>query len=182
MWLLPLATMLLRGRAPLPHPLRTPSPHPLRMPPPRATLDCTFDNVRIALDDFASAATSMFGRHSQAASIGITGDIEIVELDGPVVYVALRGKFWHRRETVLRNARAYLLQQIPELIDVDVANPDDLLDEIIDEETGVVAEDRHSPDYNGDREALKYQGIDPDQRGPFPEPTGGFRPGGSMLS
>ena len=65
---------------------------------------------------------------------------------------------------------------------MDVADPDDLLDEIYDEETGALTEDRHSPDYNGDREALQYQGIDPDLRGPFPIPAGGFRPGGSIYS
>ena len=104
-----------------------------------------------------------------------------MELDGPIVYVALTGKFWHRRDTVLENARTYLMQKIPELADVDVADQDKLLDEIVDEETGAVTENRQSPDYNGDREALKYQGIDPDIRGPFPEPAGGFRPGGSIF-
>ena len=121
----------------------------------------------------------MFGRHERAASVGITGEIELVELDGPVVYVKISGAFWHRRDTVLENARTYLLAEIPELIDVDVLNPDDLLDEVTDEETGVT-EYRQSPDFNGDREALKYQGIDPDIRGPFTEPAGGFRPGGSI--
>ena len=34
----------------------------------------------------------------------------------------LRGRFWHRRETVLRNAAAYLQQRIPELAEV-TTNP-----------------------------------------------------------
>ena len=51
-----------------------------------------------------------------------------------------------------------------------------------DEDTGDVLEDRRSPDWNGDRQTLAYQGIDPDTRGPFPNAQGGFRPGGSMLS
>ena len=92
------------------------------------------------------------------------------------VSVELRG------ETVVRNARAYLLQEIPELIDVVLADPDDELDQVTDPETGLVVEDRRSPDYNGDRETLTYQGIDPDTRGPFPSGTGGLRPGGSMFS
>ena len=100
----------------------------------------------------------MFGRHERAASVGITGEIELVELDGPVVYVKISGAFWHRRDTVLENARTYLLAEIPELIDVDVLNPDDLLDEVTDEETGVT-EYRQSPDFNGDREALKVPGY-----------------------
>jgi hypothetical protein len=83
---------------------------------------------------------------------------------------------------VLRNARAYLMQRIPELADVCIAEEDDLLDEIFDEETGALLEDRRSPDWNGDRAALAYQGIDPDQRGPFPSAVGGLRPGGSIFS
>jgi hypothetical protein len=46
----------------------------------------------------------------------------------------------------------------------------------------MLLEDRQSPDYNGDRETLIYQGIDPDSRGPFPNAQGGFRAGGSMFS
>ena len=82
----------------------------------------------------------------------------------------------------MRNARAFLMAAIPELSDVELADPDDELDVIYDEETGAVVEDRRSPDFNGDRETLTYQGIDPDTRGPFADPTGGLRPGGSMFS
>ena len=42
------------------------------------------------------------------------------ELDGPCVYLTLSGRFWHRRETVLANAAAFLRQRIPEIADVDV--------------------------------------------------------------
>ena len=34
----------------------------------------------------------------------------------------------------------------------------------------------------GDRETMEYQGIDPDNRGPFAWGAGGFRPGGSLFS
>ena len=124
----------------------------------------------------------MFGRHRACAEVGITGEVQYVDLDGPVVLLALRGRFWHRRETVLNNARAYLLNAIPELADVELADPDDELDVVTDPETGVVVEDRRAPDWNGDRETLQYQGIDPDTRGPFPQAQGGFRAGGSMFS
>ena len=55
-------------------------------------------------------------------------------------------------------------------------------DVVRDDETGDLLDDRRAPDYNGDREAMEYQGIDPDRRGPFSEGVGGLRPGGSMLS
>ena len=173
--------------------------------------------MRSVIADFTSRASSMFGEHEQCARVGITGELSFVDLDGPVVLVALRGRFWHRRETVLRNARAYLMQQIPEacrapddrtyglrepvrqrrqmvrlpvsrvqlaswqLADVELANPDDELDCVKDTETGLIVEDRRAPDFNGDRETLTYQGIDPDTRGPFPKATGGLRPGGSIF-
>ena len=56
-----------------------------------------------------------------------------------------------------------------------------LLDVEVDDETGEVVRDWRAPDYNGDRATLEYQGIDPDERGPF-SATGGLRPGGSMFS
>ena len=139
-------------------------------------------NVLAALEDFRAAAVSMFGCHPQAAALGITGDVELRTLDGPAVLLGLSGRFWHRRETVLANAAAYLRQRIPELADVDVLDPDDLVDVVTDVETGIVLEDRRSPDLNGDRETLEYQGIDPDTRGPFAQPAGGFRAGGSIFS
>ena len=39
-------------------------------------------------------------------------------------------------------------------------------------------EDKRSPDFNGDRETMEYQGLDPDARGPFVLSSGG---GGSMI-
>jgi len=37
-------------------------------------------------------------------------------------------------------------------------------------------EDKRSPDFNGDRETMEYQGLDPDARGPFV-----FASSGSMI-
>jgi hypothetical protein len=142
----------------------------------------TTDNVAATLHDFEQAAVSMFGCHKEAASVGISGRVELHSLDGPVVLLSLYGRFWHRRETVLANAAAFLRRRIPEIADVDVADPDDLVDIVYDDETGQVVSDRRAPDFNGDRETMEYQGVDPDTRGPFAPPAGGFRPGGSMFT
>ena len=83
----------------------------------------------------------------------------------------LSGKFWHTRSYVLGRAAMYLNARIPEIIQVTVPSEQDLLDyvEIRDDETGDIIEinDRRSPDFNGDRATMMYQGIDPDMRGPF---------------
>ena len=41
------------------------------------------------------------GQHDIPASVGITGSIEFIELEGPEVILALTGKFWHRRGMLL---------------------------------------------------------------------------------
>ena len=141
------------------------------------------ENVRAALVSFQHEAESMFGCNARAASIGITGAIDLVELDGPNVVLTLSGRFWHKRVTVLMNAAAYLRRDFPEIASVDIYDEDDLIDVVrSDDEDGAVIEDRRSPDYNGDRAAMEYQGIDPDMRGPFPQGVGGLRPGGSLFS
>lgn len=46
-------------------------------------------------------------------SVGITGEAELAELDGPFVKISLRGRFWHKRSTVLARVANYLKQRIP---------------------------------------------------------------------
>lgn len=74
----------------------------------------------------------------------------------------------------------YLNARIPELTSVRAASPSDLDDfeDVIDDATGAVVgrEDKRSPDFNGDRETMEYQGLDPDARGPFV-----FARGGGMI-
>ena len=144
--------------------------------------ECSEANILAALDEFRQSATSMFGCHDQASAVGITGDIRLADVDGPFVTLELSGRFWHRRETVLRNAAVFLQRRIPEVAEVDVADERQLLDFEVYDDTGEVVADWRSPDFNGDRATLEYQGIDPDSRGPFGAGTGGLRPGGSMLS
>ena len=123
------------------------------------------DNVKECLEEFIESdyGTTMFGCHDRAASIGITGSIEFVELCGPEVTLSLKGKFWHKRSTVLGRAAMWLNARIPEITDVVVADLEDLQDfeEIVDELSGEVLfrKDKRSEDYNGDRETMEYQGY-----------------------
>eukprot|EP00614_Pseudopedinella_elastica_P003802 CAMPEP_0172611278 /NCGR_PEP_ID=MMETSP1068-20121228/30989_1 /TAXON_ID=35684 /ORGANISM="Pseudopedinella elastica, Strain CCMP716" /LENGTH=165 /DNA_ID=CAMNT_0013415209 /DNA_START=109 /DNA_END=606 /DNA_ORIENTATION=- len=152
--------------------------------------DVTFldeDNVRDCLEEFVDSdyGQAMFGKHPRPASVGITGSIEFVELEGPEVVLSLSGAFWHRRETVLGRAAVWLNAKMPEIVEVRVADLDELEDEeVVRNEYGDVLfrEDRRAPDFNGDRATMEYQGNDPDARGPFPQGIGGFRSGGSMIN
>lgn len=100
--------------------------------------------------------------YTHKAFIGITGEISLVEIDGPEVILTLSGKFWHTRSYVLGRAAMYLNARIPEITRVSVDDSDELNDfeEIVDEDTGDVIEiiDRRSPDFNGDRETMTCQG------------------------
>ena len=143
------------------------------------------ENVEQCLDEFIDSeyGQQMFGCHERPASIGVTGSLKFVEMCGPEVTLSLSGKFWHRRETVLGRAAMWLNARIPEITEVMVSDPEELNDyEDVKDEFGelLFQKDKRSPDYNGDREAMEYQGRDPDMRGPFPQPATGF--GGSMIN
>lgn len=131
------------------------------------------DSVQHCLSLFIDSdyGQQMFGRSQRARDIGITGNVELVEISGPEVTLSLSGKFWHRRETVLGRAAMWLHSCMPEISHVGVEDEEELKDfeEIRDEITGevVFVKDKRAPDYNGDRETMEYQGMDPDVRGPF---------------
>lgn len=44
---------------------------------------------------------SVFGNSAENRDIGITGEVELAELDGPVVVLRLKGRFWHKRTDVV---------------------------------------------------------------------------------
>jgi hypothetical protein len=110
----------------------------------------------------------MFGCHPMPKAYGITGSISLVDLEGPEVVLSLAGSFWHRRETVLGRAAMWLNARMPEITQVRAETMDMLNDfeETFDSFTGSVIErtDRRADDFNGDRNTMEYQGIDPDQR------------------
>ena len=121
----------------------------------------------------------MFGCNEKAASIGITGEISLVEIEGPEVTLRLEGAFWHKRSTVLGKAAIWLNACMPEIMSVNAEDPEQLEDfeDYRDEDTGelLYVHDKRSDDFNGDRATMEYQGIDPDVRGPFPSGTTGFK-------
>eukprot|EP00542_Grammatophora_oceanica_P001622 CAMPEP_0194059866 /NCGR_PEP_ID=MMETSP0009_2-20130614/70200_1 /TAXON_ID=210454 /ORGANISM="Grammatophora oceanica, Strain CCMP 410" /LENGTH=223 /DNA_ID=CAMNT_0038710585 /DNA_START=97 /DNA_END=768 /DNA_ORIENTATION=- len=137
-------------------------------------LPLTEENVHECLELLMDSdyGAQMFGRHPMAADIGITGSIGFVELDGPEVVLSLHGEFWHKRSTVLGRAAMWLNSCMPEIMQVNVRDREELQDfmDVLDQDTGelLYVHDKRSPDFNGDRGTMEYQGIDPDVRGPFP--------------
>ncbi|KAL6311991.1 hypothetical protein AAG906_039810 [Vitis piasezkii] len=86
-------------------------------------LDLTEDNVRQVLADARVELAQIFDN-----SVGITGEAELAELDGPFVKISLRGRFWHKRSTVLARVANYLKQRIPEILEVDIEDEKQLDD------------------------------------------------------
>ena len=41
------------------------------------------------------------------------GQVELAELDGPFVKISLKGRFWHKRSTVVARLGNYMKQRIP---------------------------------------------------------------------
>lgn len=120
------------------------------------------ENVRSCLVDIIESeyGQQMFGVHENPASVGITGEIEFVELCGPEVTLSLEGKFWHRRETVLSRTAVWLNARMPEISEVSVQDLDELKDEqeVLDEHGEVLYRfDKRAPDFDGDRGTMEYQ-------------------------
>lgn len=88
-----------------------------------ASLDLTEDNVRQAIVDAKAELAQLFD-----TSVGITGQVDLAELDGPFVKLRLKGKFWHTRATVVARIGNYLKNRIPEILEVEIEDEDQLDD------------------------------------------------------
>ncbi|KFK31077.1 hypothetical protein AALP_AA6G065200 [Arabis alpina] len=90
---------------------------------PLPPLDLTEDNIHLVLSEARVELAQLFD-----LSVGITGQVELVELDGPFVTISLRGKFWHTRSMVLARIGNYLKQRIPEILEVEIEDEKQLDD------------------------------------------------------
>ncbi|VVB07300.1 unnamed protein product [Arabis nemorensis] len=90
---------------------------------PLPPLDLTEDNIHLVLSEARVELAQLFD-----SSVGITGQVELVELDGPFVKISLRGKFWHTRSMVLARIGNYLKQRIPEILEVEIEDEKQLDD------------------------------------------------------
>jgi len=97
--------------------------------PAGSTLEMDEETVIRVLNACREEIGTLFGYTAENRGVGITGGVDYVELDGPVVVLRLKGRFWHQRTTVLDRVSNYLQQRIPEIIDVTVEDEWQLTDE-----------------------------------------------------
>ncbi len=90
--------------------------------PAGSQLELDEDTVLSVLQACRAEIGTLFGYTAENRGVGITGGVDYVELDGPVVVLSLKGRFWHERTTVLARVSNYLQQRIPEIIDVTVVD------------------------------------------------------------
>ena len=79
--------------------------------------------LRFVSDLIPLCHRTLFGYSAENRGVGITGGVDYVDLDGPMVLIRLKGRFWHERTTVLDRVSNYLIQRIPEIIEVNVEDP-----------------------------------------------------------
>ena len=48
----------------------------------------------------------------------LSGEIELCDIEGPFVTIALNGRFWHATDTVVMRVESFIKQRIPEVIEV----------------------------------------------------------------
>lgn len=60
--------------------------------------------------------------------VGITGVVQLAEIDGPFVTLRLSGRFWHTRSMVLARVANYLQKRIPEILEVQIEDESQLDD------------------------------------------------------
>ena len=108
-------------------PIARPAP-PIQVPA-GSQLELDEDTVLGVLSACREELGTLFGYTAENRGVGITGGVDYVELDGPVVVISLQGRFWHQRTTVLDRVANYLQQRIPEIVEVTVEDPWQLTDE-----------------------------------------------------
>ncbi|KAE8673846.1 putative Core-2/I-branching beta-1,6-N-acetylglucosaminyltransferase family protein [Hibiscus syriacus] len=79
---------------------------------PLPPLDLTEENIELVLADARVEASQ----------------VELSELDGPFVKISLKGRFWHKRSTVVARLGNYLKQRIPEILEVEIEDEKQLDD------------------------------------------------------
>ena len=78
------------------------------------------ENVEKVLEGAREDMAAVFGYAADSQKVGITGTVDLVEIEGPIVIIRLGGRFWHKRSDVVQRVANYLIERIPEICDVEV--------------------------------------------------------------
>mmetsp|Transcript_16258 Transcript_16258/g.21535 ORF Transcript_16258/g.21535 Transcript_16258/m.21535 type:complete len:180 (+) Transcript_16258:48-587(+) len=113
------------------HQHRSPSIFPplMMMSSEGETMIMTEENVELCLEGARAELGTLFGYSAENRNVGITGEVDFVELDGPIIVLRLSGRFWHERSVVLSRLANYITIRIPECVEVTVEDPSQLLDD-----------------------------------------------------
>lgn len=84
----------------------------------REPLELCEENVEIVIEEVRQELGTIFGYDPKSREANITGEIEFVEIDGPSISIALKGRFWHATDTVMLRVESFMKQRIPEVISV----------------------------------------------------------------
>ena len=76
------------------------------------------ENAALVIEEVKAELGTIFGYDQGSKNVGITGAIELVEVDGPTIIVSLSGRFWHATDTVMLRVESFVKQRIPEVISV----------------------------------------------------------------
>mgnify|MGYP001501527244 CR=1 FL=1 len=58
------------------------------------------ENAEKVIEEVRNELGTIFGYDKGSREAGITGEIELLEVDGPILKIALKGRFWHATDTV----------------------------------------------------------------------------------
>jgi hypothetical protein len=81
-------------------------------------LELCDENAEQVMNEVRSELGTIFGYDPASQAVGISGKIELIEIDGPTIKVALNGRFWHATDTVMLRVKSFIQNRIPEVIDV----------------------------------------------------------------
>lgn len=81
-------------------------------------LELCEENLEIVIEEIKMELGTLFGYDPASRKVGITGEIKLVDIDGPSIKISLKGRFWHATDTVMARVESYVKQRIPEIIDV----------------------------------------------------------------
>lgn len=84
----------------------------------REPLELCDEHAEQVIEEIRDELGTIFGYDQESRNVGITGWIELAEVDGPTVSVRLGGRFWHATDTVMLRVESFIKIRIPEVIEV----------------------------------------------------------------